>query len=106
MIIHDLQVQLEYLQTKYRQKKMELSALKNRGGNFKEMSQHYSSSKPEREVQGRDEHNCTMYNYGPNENPRNFDADPTNASRGNDKAMMRSSGRKAYHYQGQSQNYQ
>ena len=69
-IIHDLEMQLQkkeeeiqylvrqldYIQTKYRQKKMQLSVLKNNCRSEDSRISNYAS-KPERDVDERDAHN-------------------------------------------------
>lgn len=84
---------------------MELSALKNRSNHFPEVSQNYSSVQPERDIQRREDVNCTVHDYGAGEDQRKYEIEPHKSGRHNEKNMSRSSGRKAYHYQGQSQNY-
>jgi peptidoglycan hydrolase CwlO-like protein len=80
-ILHDLQIQLgkkeeeiqylirqlDYIQTKYRQKKMQISVLKN--GHRSEDSSINYPSKPERDGDSRyDANNCTVHDYGTADN--------------------------------------
>lgn len=93
--------QLDYIQTKYRQKKMQLSEFKNQ---FRSDSKHNAkySSKPERDVDMRmDHHNRTIHEYGEGVDylgkSRHQIADKHRAQN----PAHRSSGRKIYQYESQ-----
>ena len=80
-MVHDLQVQLnkkeeeiqylvrqlDYIQTKYKQKKMQISVLKN--SRCEESNNTDYVSKPERDIDTRhDPNNCTVHDYGSGDN--------------------------------------